>query len=109
MPIPKVLAQSEMQTALSRIWTRVANSISYNDNHYAKCASPSIVVWRKSTGSASLSNVMYLIPRWHLPSLWEYLKPIPKEKHELKNILSSNDEYSTREFETACTDRCKLS
>ena len=29
--------QSETQTALSRIWTRVTDSISYDDNHYAKC------------------------------------------------------------------------
>ena len=29
--------QSETQTASSRIWTWVADSISYDDNHYAKC------------------------------------------------------------------------
>ena len=26
-----------MQTASSRIWTLVDNSISYHDNHYTKC------------------------------------------------------------------------
>ena len=40
MPFPAALA--EMQTASSSIWTLVANSISYNDNHYAKCASISV-------------------------------------------------------------------
>ena len=29
-----VLVLSEMQSLLSRIWTLVAVSISYNDNHY---------------------------------------------------------------------------
>ena len=29
-----MLALHEMQTALSKIWTRVAQSLSYNDNYY---------------------------------------------------------------------------
>ena len=37
MPFPRVLAWSKLQTALSRIWTWLADSISYDDNHYAKC------------------------------------------------------------------------
>ena len=32
------LAQCKMQTALSRIWTRVTNSISYNSNYDVPCA-----------------------------------------------------------------------
>ena len=36
MPFLKALASSETQIALSRIWTGVANSISNNDNQYAK-------------------------------------------------------------------------
>ena len=34
IPFPKILVLCEMQTASSRIWTRVAVSISYDDNHY---------------------------------------------------------------------------
>ena len=34
IPFPRVLVLCEMQSASSRIWTRVAVSISYNDNHY---------------------------------------------------------------------------
>ena len=34
MSFPRVLAQCEMQIAASRIWTRVAVSISYEGNHY---------------------------------------------------------------------------
>ena len=34
IPFPSVLVLWEMQTVSSRIWTRVAVSISYNDNHY---------------------------------------------------------------------------
>ena len=34
IPFPRVLVLCEMQTFSSRIWTRVAMSISYDDNHY---------------------------------------------------------------------------
>ena len=34
IPFPRVLVLCEMQLASSRIWTRVAVSISYDDNHY---------------------------------------------------------------------------
>ena len=33
MPFPRVLAQREMQTALSRIWTLLPKSISFDNNH----------------------------------------------------------------------------
>ena len=35
IPFPRVLVLCEMQSVLSRIWTRVAVSISYEDNHYS--------------------------------------------------------------------------
>ena len=34
IPFPRVLVLREMQSVSSRIWTRVAVSISYGDNHY---------------------------------------------------------------------------
>ena len=34
IPFPRVLVKCEMQSVTSRIWTRVAVSISYDDNHY---------------------------------------------------------------------------
>ena len=34
IPFPRVLVLCEMLSVLSRIWTRVAVSISYDDNHY---------------------------------------------------------------------------
>ena len=34
IPFPRVLVLCEMQSFSSRIWTRVAVSISYDDNHY---------------------------------------------------------------------------
>ena len=34
IPFPRVLVLCEMQLAWPRIWTRVAVSISYDDNHY---------------------------------------------------------------------------
>ena len=39
MPFPKALAQNEMQTASSRIWTRVAKSVFNNNNSSTKHAS----------------------------------------------------------------------
>ena len=35
IPFPRVLVLCEMQSVLSRFWTRVAVSISYDDNHYS--------------------------------------------------------------------------
>ena len=34
IPFPRALVQCEMQSVSSRFWTRVAVSISYDDNHY---------------------------------------------------------------------------
>ena len=34
IPFPRVLVLCEMQSVSSKIWTRVAVSISYNNNHY---------------------------------------------------------------------------
>ena len=34
IPFPRILVLCEMQSVSSRIWTRVAVSISYDDNHY---------------------------------------------------------------------------
>ena len=39
MPFPMAPVRSETQTTLFRIWTRVADSISYDDNRCANCAS----------------------------------------------------------------------
>ena len=44
MPFPRALAQSEMQTASSRIWTWVAYTISYNDNYYTKLTHCGIMI-----------------------------------------------------------------
>ena len=40
IPFPKVLVLCEMQSVSSRIWTRVAVSNSYDDNHYTTGWSP---------------------------------------------------------------------
>ena len=39
IPFPKVLVLCEMQSVSSEIWTRVAVSISYDDNHYTTATS----------------------------------------------------------------------
>ena len=43
IPFPRVLVLFEMQSVSSRIWTRVAVSISYDDNHYSTDTSDIIV------------------------------------------------------------------
>ena len=43
IPFPRVLALYEMQSVSSRIWTCVAVSISYDDNHYTTGSSLNIV------------------------------------------------------------------
>ena len=49
IPFPRVLVLCEMQSVSSRIWTRVAVSISYDDNYYTTVTS-----W------SSLSVTLYL-------------------------------------------------
>ena len=44
IPFPSVLVLCEMQSASSRIWTRVAVSISYDDNHYTTGTSKSLLI-----------------------------------------------------------------
>ena len=39
IPFPRVLVLCEMQSVSSRIWTRVAVSNSYDDNHYTTSTS----------------------------------------------------------------------
>ena len=44
IPFPRGLVLCEMQSVSSRIWTRVAVSISFNDNHYTTGTSSSVTV-----------------------------------------------------------------
>ena len=39
MPFSRALARSKMQTALSRIWTRIADSINCTNNRHTTCSS----------------------------------------------------------------------
>ena len=43
IPFPRVLVLCEMQSVSSRIWTRVAVSIPYDDNHYTTAFSRVII------------------------------------------------------------------
>ena len=43
--IPKALARSKRQTSSSRIWTRVTDSITYNDNCYTNSVLFNFLVW----------------------------------------------------------------
>ena len=57
IPFPKVLVLCEMQSVLSRIWTRVAVSISYDDNHYT--TGTSIPPYHPSLLAGRLSWILY--------------------------------------------------
>ena len=45
IPFPRVLAWRETQTAFPRIWTKVTESISYNDYHYTLSISVMLQWW----------------------------------------------------------------
>ena len=47
IPFPRVLVLCETQSVSSRIWTRVAVSISYDDNHYTTGTSPLLPLSQK--------------------------------------------------------------
>ena len=53
IPFPRVLVLCEMQSVSSRIWTRVAMSNSYDDNHY-------------TTGTSTFSNILITSNRMNL-------------------------------------------
>ena len=58
IPFPRVLVQCEMQLVSSRIWTRVAVSISYDDNHYLYISSHTPMPWKMT---ACMNLVFYWV------------------------------------------------
>ena len=52
-----------MQTASSRIWTRVVDFISYDDNHYTKCTSKLFTLWFPELSSSKewFANLVGLV------------------------------------------------
>ena len=57
IPFPRVLVLCEMQSVSSRVWTRVAVSKSYDDNHY-------------TTGTSMEAMVILIV----IPALWMITK-----------------------------------
>ena len=60
IPFPRVLVQCEMQSVSSRIWTHVAMSISYDDNHYTTVTSKWIPI-----------KHIHMICKWIVFFKWE--------------------------------------
>ena len=56
MPFPKALVRREMQTASSRVWTRVADSISNNDNIFPKYAYRAGTQWKTNSEQAMIDS-----------------------------------------------------
>ena len=61
IPFPRVLVLCEMQSVSSRIWTRVAVSISYDDNHYTTSTSASICYKRLGVSHCTIIPFVKLI------------------------------------------------
>ena len=88
IPFPRVLVLCEMQSVSSRIWTHVAVSISYDDNHYTTGTSRMcICICRGVKNSTTrkggvLSTSDNVAP---VPELWGvWKKPLKKQFH--KNV-----------------------
>ena len=58
IPFVRVLVRCEMQSAASRIWTRVVVSISYDDNHYTTGTSMNMSA---SVPSSSPCNYFFML------------------------------------------------
>ena len=60
--LPPVLVLCEMQSVSSRIWTRVAVSISYDDNHYTMSSSCITCIFHKGwyTVKPSQQQIMFV-------------------------------------------------
>ena len=56
IPFPRILVLCEMQSFSSRIWTRVAVSISYDNNHYITGTS-----WKRSISWLIAISCLYII------------------------------------------------
>ena len=65
IPFPRVLVLCEMQSVSSRIWTRVAVSISYDNNHYTTGTGSSESVMRVYCKIESHLN-MFVFVHWFL-------------------------------------------
>ena len=85
LPFPRVLVLCEMQLAWSRIWTCVAVSISYDDNHY-------------TTGSYSFLLAFFFLIYWPITVYtlvklffesfrWQYLTLSQKFEIKTQNNL----------------------
>ena len=54
MFFPRVLARRETRTAASKIWIEVIDSLSYDDNHYAKSA---LLIGAVSKGNEEILHI----------------------------------------------------
>ena len=63
IPFPRVLVLCEMQSVSSRIWTRVAVFISYDDTHYTTDTSTRYFLYTNSLQKAWI-YVFYLSQQW---------------------------------------------
>ena len=79
IPFPRVLVRCEMQSASSKIWTRVIVSISHDDNHYPTTLV--IDIWDRTdtlwSDNIHQTNWYIYIPTVHFTSLFiKHMKPL---------------------------------
>ena len=70
IPFPRVLVPCKMQSVSSRIWTRVAVSISYDDNHYTTGTSSNVKVICLHLVIELLLLCFYIASLWLRRFLW---------------------------------------
>ena len=78
IPFPRVLVLCEMQSVSSRIWTRVAVSISYDDNPYT--TGTSILVLKRN--ASEYLNAAFPFYKW-----WGTEKFSPDHKRKLRRAM----------------------
>ena len=61
IPFPRVLVLCEMQWVSSRIWTRIAVFVSYDDNNYTTGTSYWTISEHSTTVPMGWSNITYII------------------------------------------------
>ena len=88
IPFPRVLVLCEMQLASSRIWTRVAVSISYDDNHYTTGTPRGRLSLTAHVWGLPVASSTCLCRHLFLRHEIDYLQFIQVLKPERENVLT---------------------
>ena len=88
IPFPRVLGLCEMQSVSSRIWTRAAVSISYDDNHYTTGTSSHrcyIVTIQNKLVSSDSVNTLFI----HIFTYSRFIHNFDRQNHVLRTSIDN--------------------